>query len=80
MDELAHTTQLFLDTYIALEMLHCSYGEYIQRVPRLERLHLQFYVMLKNAKEEHAQEAMERQAEMDREAQQVAGSGMSGRY
>lgn len=68
-DDLAQTTQVFLDTYVALELLHCSYGEYIQRVPRMERLLHQHYVMLKSAKEQHAQEAMEREAEGEREMQ-----------
>jgi len=68
-DELAQTTQLYLDTHIALEYFHCSYQVYIERTPRLERLLYQLFVMLKNAKESYAQEEAERQAEMDREAQ-----------
>ncbi len=65
-DDIAVTTQLYLDTYVALEMLHCTYGEYIQRTTRLERLAHQFYVMLKNAKEEHARDEMEREADAQR--------------
>ena len=74
-DDLTQTSQLYLDTYVALELLHCSYSEYIRRVPRRERLLHQLYVMLKSAKEEHAQE----QAELEAEAQREANDMMSGR-
>jgi hypothetical protein len=74
-DDLAQTTQLYVDIYVALELLHCSYDTYIQTVPRRERLMNQLYVMLKSAKETHAQEDMERQSAMDREAQKAMMSG-----
>ena len=75
-DDLAQTTPLYLDMYVALELLHCSYDEYIQRVPRLERVLHQYYVMLKSAKEQFAHDEMQRQADAEREAQ----AGMTGRY
>ena len=68
-DDLAQTTPLFLDTYVALELLHCSYDEYIQRVPQRTRLLHQYYLQLKHAKEEHAREEAERQAQAEREIQ-----------
>ena len=64
--DLDHTTQLFNDTYIALELLHMRYPEYIQRVPPLERLHYQLYLSLKAAKEKHAHERMLAEQETER--------------
>lgn len=75
-DDFARTTQLYLDTYVALELLHMPYSAYIATVPRQERLLHQLYVMLKNAKEEHAME----QAELEAEAVHEAESPMSGRF
>jgi len=78
-DDLAQTTELFFATHIALEYFHCSYTEYVQRVPRMERLLFQFYVQLKNLKEEHAHEQMQAEAEMERQAQAILPHGMTGR-
>lgn len=73
-DELAQTTQLYLDTHIALEYFHCSYQQYIEQTPQKERLLYQLFVMLKNAKEQYAQEQAEAQAEADREAQAMTNT------
>ena len=70
-DEYSQTTELYLDVHVALEYLHCTYGEYIQRVPALERTLYRLYLLFKNAREEHAREQMEQQAEAQREAQRV---------
>lgn len=72
-DDIAQTTQTYLDVYIALELLHCSYATYIQTVPQHERLLNQFYVMLKSAKEQHAQDEAERRAEEEREMDDMLG-------
>ena len=75
-DELAPTTPLYIETYIALELLHCSYGEYVQRVPRDERLLHQLYLMLKATKEQHAEEW----AEQQRQAEQEGPDAPQGRW
>lgn len=67
-DDLAQTTTLYFDTMVALEYFHCSYSAYMATVPRMERLLYQFYVMLKHLKETHAQEQMQDEADMEREA------------
>ena len=74
--DLDQTTQLFNDTYIALEFLHMRYPDYIQRVPPLERLHYQLYLSLKSAKERHAQERMMREHEAERELEAQMGGNM----
>ena len=80
-DDFARTTQTYMDTYIALELLHCSYQEYIMRVPRRERLFNQFYVMFKNAREQHAHDEMEQEAEAQRSMQRPDAlmGGLQGR-
>jgi hypothetical protein len=57
-----------MDVHIALELLHCTYSEYITRTSQRERLMNQFFLMLKNLKDEHAQDEAERQRELEREA------------
>lgn len=78
-DDLAQTSPLYFDVYVALELLHCTYEEYIQRTSQRERLLLQFWVMLRNAKEEFAHDDAERQRELDREMAQEMNGMFHGR-
>jgi len=77
-DPYRQTTQLYLDVHVALEYLHCTYSEYVLRVPMAERLLYQYYLMLKAAKEEHAYEEQQREMEAAQAAQAGPEPGMLG--
>jgi hypothetical protein len=48
-DDLESTTHLYADMYIAAELLHCSHEEFL-KLPRLEKLKLRLYAMVKALK------------------------------
>lgn len=62
------TTPLYVDCYVALEIFHMRYVEYIQRVPRPERLLYQVFLGMKGLKEKRAQDRQKEEAEMQRMA------------
>ena len=66
-NDITQTTSEYAEAYVALELLHCTVAEYVQRTSRQERMLYQFYVMLKAAKERHAHEEAQRNAEAQRE-------------
>jgi hypothetical protein len=78
-DDYTQTTELYLDVHVALEYLHCSYTDYIQQVPAMERTLYRLYLLFKNAREEHAQEQAQEQAEAQRDAPQMSPNMGRGR-
>ena len=73
--DLDETTQLYLDTHIALTYFHMRLPEYVEKVPQLERLLYQFYLMLSGAKETHAQKRSQQQADEERDVREMVDRG-----
>lgn len=67
-------TPLYVDCHIALELLHMRYPDYTARTTPVERLLYRLYLALKGAKDHHAMERSQQEAEMQRNAlRAVAG-------
>ncbi len=74
-DDLDQHTQLYIDVHIALECLHITYPEYIQKTTSDERLLYGLYLALKAEKDTHAMERSKAEAEMERLTQRTAEHG-----
>jgi hypothetical protein len=66
--DLDATTPTYVDCYVALEVFHLSYPEYIQRIPRTERLFYQVFLAMKGLKEQRAHERQKEESELRRMA------------
>jgi hypothetical protein len=66
--DLDETTQLYIDVYVALEILHMRYPDYMRQTSPLERRLYQLFLAMKGQKEKHAQW----HAEHDQKASQIA--------
>lgn len=67
--DLDTNTPVYMDGFIALEVFHMRYPEYIQRIPRAERLFYQLLLALKAAKDKRAMERAQQEADAEHAAQ-----------
>lgn len=53
-----HDTQLYIDMYIAAEMLHCTHAEFL-KLPSIERKKLRMYLSVKGEKRKHDRDMLD---------------------
>ena len=73
--DLDATTPTYVDCYVALEVFHLSYPEYIRRIPRTERLFYQVFLAMKGLKEKRAQDRQKEESDMERMANEAVFPG-----
>ena len=69
LDDLDANTPVYTDAFVALEIFHMRYPDYVRQIPRTERLWYQLVLALKNKKERRAMDRAQQEADMQREAE-----------
>jgi hypothetical protein len=72
---LEQQTPLYIDLYVALRILCMPYSRYMQETSQHERYRM--FLLLEQAKEDHARERAEQFAEAEREAMAATGQAHS---
>lgn len=69
--DLDHHAPVYIDCYVALDLLHMRYPAYIAATTPQERLLYRLYAALKSAKEQHVMERMQQESDAQRMATQA---------
>ena len=70
-NDLDHNSAVYTDCFIAQEIFHMRYKDYIQTVSRTERLFYQIFLALKALKDRRAMERAQQQADAERVAHEA---------